>query len=74
MSPSEVAYGFKPRQLIDLIPMSQYARTYESASTFTSHLHDLHRKISNKINQSNTPYKVRPDLHIKLKGLKLEIM
>ena len=48
MSPAEVAYGFKPRQPIDLIPMSQYARTSESASAFTSHLHDLHKKSATK--------------------------
>jgi len=62
-----VLYGFKPRQLIDLILMSQYARTSESASEFASHLHDLHKEISNKINQSNAPYKARVDLHRKVK-------
>jgi len=46
MSPAEVV-NVKPRQPIDLIPISQYARTSESA--FASHLHDLHKKISNKI-------------------------
>ena len=66
MSPAEVVYGFKPRQPIDLIPMSQYARTSESASAFASHLHDLHKEISNKINKSNAAYKVRADLHRKV--------
>ena len=67
MSPSEVVYGFKPRQPIDLIPMSQHARTSESASAFASHLHELHKEINNKINQSNAAYKVRADLHRKVK-------
>jgi len=72
MSPTEVVYRFKkPRQSINLIHMSQYVRTSES--TFASHLHGLHKKISNKINQSNAAYKVRADLHRKFKGLKLEI-
>ena len=62
MSPAEVVYGFKLRQPIYLIPMSQYARTPESAS----HLQGLHKKISNKINKSNAAYKVRADLHQKI--------
>ena len=61
MSPAEVVYEFKPRQPIDLVPMSQYARTSESASAFASHLHELHKEISNKINQSNAAYKVLSD-------------
>ena len=52
--------------------MSQYARISES--TFASHLHDLHKKIGNKINQSNASCKVWADLHRKFKGLKLETM
>jgi len=54
-----VVYRFKSRQSIDLILMSQYAGTSKSASTFASHLHDLYKKISNKINQSSAVYKVR---------------
>ena len=67
MSPTEAVYGFKPRQSIDLIPMSQYVKTSESASAFASHLHDLHREISNKINHNNATYKVRVNLHRKVK-------
>ena len=70
MSPA-VMYGFKPRQPIDLIPMSQYARTLESASAFASYLHDLHKKINNKINQSNATFKVRANLHQKVKRFKV---
>ena len=33
--------------LVDLIPMTQHSRASESA--FTSHVHDLHKKISKKI-------------------------
>ena len=43
--------------------MSQYVKTSESASAFASHLHDLHREISNKINHSNATYKVRVNLY-----------
>ena len=59
----------KLRQPIYLIPISQYARTPESAST--SHLHDLHKKISKKINQRNAAYKVRANLHRKVKTFKV---
>ena len=69
MNPAEVLYGFKRRQPIDLILMNQYARTSESA--FTSHIHDPHKKISNKINKSNEAYKVQADLHQKFKRFKL---
>ena len=69
MSPTKVVYGFKIRQLIDLIRMNQYAKSSESTSTFSSHLHDLHKEISNKINQSNAAYKVRTDLHRKVKKI-----
>jgi len=74
MSPSEVVYGFKPRQPIDLIPMNQYARTSEPASAFTSHLHDLHKEISNKINKSNEATKSELVFIKKLRGLKSETM
>ena len=67
MSPTKMVYGFKLRQPIYFIPMNQYARTSESASAFTSHLHDLHKKISNKINKSNEAYKIRADFHRKVK-------
>ena len=44
MSPSEVVYRFKPRQPIDLIHMSQYARTSESAL----HLHHIFTTYTRK--------------------------
>ena len=35
----------------------------ESASAFASHIHDLHKEISKKIQKSNTQYKSYADLH-----------
>jgi len=35
----------------------------EWAFTFASHIHDLHKKISKKIQESNTHYKSYTDLH-----------
>jgi hypothetical protein len=67
LSPTEVVYGYKPRQPIDLIPMSHYHRLSESASAFASHIHDLHKEISNRIAQNNTNYKIRADLRRRFK-------
>ena len=48
MSPAEGMYWFKLRQLVDLIPMSQYTRTSESAFAFASHIHAYTRKSVTK--------------------------
>jgi len=57
MSLFEVVYGYKPRKPINLIPMTQHSRVSESPSVFTSHIHDLHKEISKKIQESNAHYK-----------------
>ena len=57
--------GYKPTKPIDLILMTQHPRVSESASAFASHIHDLHKKISKKIQESNTQYKSYTDLHRK---------
>jgi len=61
-SPHEIVYGFRPRQPIDLIPKSDHIRTSDSASLFASHVHDLHKKVMDKIVQSNVNYKLRADV------------
>ena len=45
--------------------MTQHPRVYKSASAFASHIHDLHKKISKKIQESNAHYKTHADLHRK---------
>ena len=62
MSPFEVVHGYKPKKTTDLIPMAQRPRVYESASAFTSHIHNLHKVISKKIQESNAHYKSHTDL------------
>jgi len=47
-SPDEIVYGFRPRQLTDLIPIDDHYRASESAS----HVHELHKEISDKIAQN----------------------
>jgi len=49
MSPFEIVHSYKPMKPMDLIPMAQHPRVYESASAFASHIHDLHKIISKKI-------------------------
>ena len=65
----EIVYGFKPRQPIDLIPMSDHIITSDSA-----HVHDLHKEVMDRIVQSNANYKLRADVRKRLKHLMLVIM
>ena len=58
-SPHEIVYGFRPRQLIDLIPMFDHIRASDSTSSFASHVHDIHKEVMNKTVQSNANYKLR---------------
>ena len=52
-SPHEIVYGFRPRQPIDLIPMSDHIRASDSAS----HVHDLHKEVMDKL------FKVMPTIN-----------
>ena len=63
ISTFEVVNGYKPRKPIDLIPITQHPRVSESASVFTSHIHDLRKKFSKKIQENNVQYKSYADLH-----------
>jgi len=59
----EVVHGYKPNKHINLIPMMHNPKISESASTFASHIHDLQKKISKKIQESNAYYKSYVDLY-----------
>jgi len=63
MSQSEVVHGYKSRKPINLIPITQHPRVSESASAFASHIYDLHKEISKKIQESNAHNKSHADLH-----------
>ena len=65
MSPFEVVHGYKSRKPIDLIPMTQHPRVSKSVSAFASHIHNLHKKISKKIQESNAQYKTHVALHLR---------
>jgi len=46
MSPFEVVHGYQPRQSIDLFSMTpHHIMMSESAASFVSHIHDLHKEI-----------------------------
>ena len=58
---------FRPRQPIGLTPISDYIRAPNSASSFVSHVHDLHKEVIDKIAQSNASYKLRAGVRKRLK-------
>jgi len=65
MSPFEIVLGYKPKKPIDHILMAQHPKVSESASAFASHIHDLHKITSKKIQESIAHYKSHADLHRK---------
>ena len=48
-SPHEIVYGFRPKQPIDLTPMTNHIRASNFTSSFASHAHDLHKEVMDKI-------------------------
>ena len=44
-SPFEVAYGMKPKQLVDLIPLPTYVRTSQDDDAFARHIRDIHENV-----------------------------
>ena len=63
MNPFEVVHCYKLKRLTDLILMTQYSRVSGSAPAFALLIHELHKKISNKIQKSNPQYKSYADMH-----------
>ena len=47
--------------------MSDHIRASNFISLFASHVHDLYKKVIDKIVQSNTNYKLRVDIRKRLK-------
>ena len=56
----EIAYDLGPRQLTVLIPIAKRYKVSESvsslASSVASHMHELHKEISDKVAQNNANY------------------
>ncbi|KAI0505091.1 hypothetical protein KFK09_016048 [Dendrobium nobile] len=67
LSPSKIVYGFKPRPPLDLMPMYSRYKIFESASSFASHLHELHKEIAQQIERNNNEYKLHADLKRRFK-------
>ena len=67
----EIAYAFRPKQLTHLISIPDHYNVSEYASSFASsvasHVHELYKKISYKVAQSNADYKLWVDVRNILK-------
>jgi len=73
MSSFEVVHDYQPRQPIDLILMtSHHARMFESAASFASHIHNLHKEINIQIQKSNAKHKAYAYLHKKVQEFNVE--
>ena len=62
-SPFGVVHGFKPKTPIDLNPTPALHRVFESAQSFATRMHELHKHISYQINSNNLKYKTLADAH-----------
>ena len=47
-SPFEVAYGLKPKQPVDLIPLPTSIRTSQDGDAFACHKLDIHENVRKK--------------------------
>jgi len=59
MSPFEIVHGYQPRQFLDLISMTpHHISMSESAASFASHIHDLHKEINIQIQKATQTTKL----------------
>ena len=58
-----MAYGLKPKQLVDLIPLLTSVNTSQDGDAFARHIRDIHEKVQEKIKISNENYKEAADAH-----------
>ena len=63
--------GFKPKTPIDLIFTPALHRVSESAESFATRMHELHKHISDQINSNNLKYKTLPDAHKRFQEFKI---
>jgi len=52
MSPFKIEHDYNPKKPIDFIPMTHQPRVSELASTFASHIHNLHKKSVKKFRKA----------------------
>ena len=64
-------HGFKPRSPIDLIPTPALHRMSESAESFVSSMHELHKYISDQIHSNNLKYKTLAYSHKRFPDFKV---
>ena len=58
-----MAYGLKPKQLVDLIPLLTSVSTSQDGDAFARHIRDIHENVQEKIKISNENYKEAVDAH-----------
>jgi len=63
----EIVYDFRFKQPIDLILMADHYKISEGASSFASHVNELHTEINHKIVKNNANYKLRTNFRKRLK-------
>ena len=56
---------------IDLIPTPALHRMSESAESFVSRMHELHKHITDQINSNNLKYKTLADTHKRFQDFKV---
>ena len=66
----EIIYDIRSRKFIDHIPIPEYHKVSESK--FASHVHEIHKRISDKVAHNKVNYKLRAD--IEKKNLKLLLL
>ena len=59
MSHFEVVHEFKPKKLVDLLPMSPHTRVSKSTEFFVRHIQELLDEIRKVINDNNFQYKIQ---------------
>ena len=58
-----MAYGLKPKQPVDLIPLPTSVRTNQDGDAFACHKLDIHENVGKKIKISNENYKEAANAH-----------
>jgi hypothetical protein len=70
-SPSQIVYGRSPKEIVGLIKfLDLKERKSVDASDFADDLQELHEQVKKRLQQSNSKYKRRVYLHIRMKVFK----
>lgn len=62
-TPFEVAYGYKPQLVLDLVELPENLQISGDAKNFAEHVQRIHRDVRTAIEDSNEKYKANADKH-----------